>query len=383
MTTSEPLIPVMESAPGPWTLIDGRRYCYFAGTGYFGLAGDAEVIEAACQAVRRYGVHTATSRAGFGHNPLTLEVERRAAGFFGTEEAFYFSSGYAANHILIQALAGPEDAVFVDEAAHYCVAEAARLPGRPVTRFKHRDPGDLARRLKEVLRPGQRPLLLTDGVFSVSGRLAPLPDYLRVLREHAPAVLLVDDAHGFGVLGERGRGVVEHFGLWDPAVNAGAEADGVCLTVGGTLAKALGGFGGLIPGTRPFLQRVRQASHYYDGASAPSSADAGASAKALEIVQARPELRARLRANTARLRDGLRALGLAVEEGPSANFAVEVGEAAAMRRIHEGLKAAGFLVPYVAAYAGLGPHGALRFAVCALHTPEMIDGLLQALRKIL
>ena len=373
----------MDSAPGPMTVINGRRYCYFAGTGYLGLAGNAEVIEAACQAVRRYGVHSATSRAGFGHTPLTLEVERRAAAFFGTEDAFYFSSGYVANHILIQALASQAEAIFVDEAAHYCLAEAARLPGQPVTRFKHRQADDLGRLLKEKLGPGQRPLVLTDGVFSVSGRLAPLPDYLRVLREHRPATLLIDDAHGFGVLGAQGRGVVEHFGLWGAGVNDGAAPDGVALAVSGTLAKAVGGFGGVIPGARAFLERVRKASHYFDGASAPSSADAGATAKGLEIVQKQPELRSRLRANVAQLRGGLRALGLAVEDGPSANFAVEVGDAANMRRIHEDLKAAGFLVPYVPAYSGLGPAGALRFAVCALHTPEMIEGLIQALRQIL
>lgn len=383
MATPETKIPVMESAPGPVTFIDGRSYCYFAGTGYLGLAGDPEVVEAACQGVRQYGVHSATSRGGFGHNPLTLTVERRAARFFGLEEAFYFSAGYVANHILIQGLADRFDALFLDEATHYCVEEAARLTGKPVTRFKHRDPDDLGARLQEHLRPGQRPLLLTDGVFSVSGRLAPLPAYLSVLQPYAPAVIQVDDAHGFGVLGERGRGLVEHFGLWGPQVNNEVASEGVSLTVCGTLAKALGGFGGIIPGARSFLEKVRAASHYYDGASAPSSADAGASAKALQIVERQPELRARLRANIAQLRRGLSALGLEVADGPSANFAVEIGDAARMRQLHEQLKAAGFIVPYVAVYSGLGPAGAMRFAVCARHTSEMIDNLLTALRKLL
>jgi 8-amino-7-oxononanoate synthase len=383
MSAPERVIPIMESAPGPVTLIDGRRYFYFAGTGYLGLAGNEEVIEAACQAVRRYGVHTATSRSGFGHNPLTLEVERRAADFFGTEGAFYFSCGYVTNHILVQGLAGAAEAVFVDEAAHYCAVEAAGLPGKPVIRFQHRDAEDLARRLGKTLRPGQHPLVLTDGVFSVSGRLAPLPEYLQVLRKHVPATLLIDDAHGFGVLGEKGRGTVEHFGLWGPRVNAEGGMDGVSVAVGGTLAKAVGGFGGVIPGARSFLQKVRTGSHYFDGASAPSSADAGATAQALDIVQRQPELRSRLRANIAQLRSGLRALGLAVEDEPSANFAVEISDAPTMRRIHNELKSAGFIVPYVAAYSGLGPAGALRFAVCASHTPEMIQGLLEALREIL
>jgi len=375
-------VPVMVSAPGPVTVIDGKRYLYFAGTGYLGLARHPEVIKAACAAVRQYGVHSATSRTGFGNNPVTLAVERRAAEFFGTEDAFYFSSGYAANHIVLQGLAGQVDAVFVDDAAHYCLVEAARLLGKPVRSFKHREPADLARWLQKELLPNQRPLVLTDGVFSVSGALAPVPDYLRVLQQCGGAVLHLDDAHGFAVLGEQGLGTLEHFGLWGPNVNGNATNEGVRLTVCGTTAKAMGGFGGIIPGSREFLQRVRKASHYFDGASAPSSADAGATAKAIEIMQRHPELRRQLQANVAQLRSGLRALGLGVADGPAANFSVEIGDAASMRRIHEALKVAGFIVPYISVYSGLGPHGALRFAVCALHTPEMIASLLAALRKI-
>jgi 7-keto-8-aminopelargonate synthetase-like enzyme len=376
-------LPVMESPPGPVTVIDGRSYCYFAGTGYLGLAGQAEVVEGAREAVRRYGIHTATSRSGFGHNPLTLQVERLAAEFFGAEAAFYFSSGYMANHILLQTYAGQADAVFVDEASHYCLLEAARLLGKPVRTFPHQSPEALASCLKDNLGPRQHPLVLSDGVFSTSGRLAPVPDYVDVLRPHSPAILHLDDAHGMGVLGEHGRGTWEHFGLWDGRVNGGTGPDGVSLSVCGTLAKALGGFGGIIPGSAEFVRQVRAASHYYDGASAPSSADAGASIAALELVRNRPELRQQLRANVAQLRSGLRALGVAVEDGPAANFAVVIGDAATMRRIHEDLKAAGFLVPYVAAYAGLGPQGALRFAVCALHTPAMIADLLNALKRVL
>jgi 8-amino-7-oxononanoate synthase len=373
----------MQSAPGPETVIDGRRYVYFGGTGYLGLAGHPEVIEAACAAVRLYGVHSATSRSGFGTNPSTRAVEQRAATFFNKAEAFYFSSGYAGNHIVVQALADRVDAVFVDAAAHYAITEAARLLGKPIVPFKHRDAEDLKSCLRKQ-SPGSRyPLVMSDGVFSVSGAIAPVAEYMEVLKSYGPSALHLDDAHGVGVLGENGRGLCELCGFWDGQGNLEFAVDGVTLTACGTLSKAIGGFGGIIAGSAKFMAQVRHASHYFEGASAPSSADAGATEKTLEIVQREPGLRRQLHANAAQLRAGLRTLGLAVPEAPTAHFSLEIGDAAAMRTIHARLRESGFLVPYMRAYAGIGPQGALRFAACALHTSQMIEGVVAALGKIL
>ena len=371
-------ISLMQSPPGPETIIDGVRYLYFAGTSYLGLAAHPEVIEAGCEAMRRYGVHSATTRARFGTNPPVLEVERRAAEFFGTEDAFYFGSGYVANHIMVSALAREVDAVLVDEAAHYCVAEATRLSGLPVKTFRHRDADDLAR----LARESPRVLMMADAVGPSSGALAPVAEYVRALSGCERALLLLDDAHGFGVLGENGRGLLDDLGLWK-TVNAMPANRGVSIFVCGTLAKALGGFGGIIPGTREFVQRAHTSSHYFDGASAPASAVAGATAKALEIVMREPSLRASLRANTLHLRAGLRTLGLTVPGGATAHFGVSTGDAANMRRIHETLKARGIMVPYVGTYSGIPPEGVLRFAVFANHTTAQLDRLLAALRSIL
>src|SRR5436190_239260 len=186
--------PLMESPPGPETVIDGVRYLYFAGTSYMGLHGDPEVIEAGCDALRRYGVHTATSRTGFGNSPLQLEVERSAAAFFGMETSFYFSSGYAGNHIAVQALAKDADVIYIDAEAHYCVQEAAALARKPVQTFNHRDAEDL----RSKLTRGVRPLVMADGVGPSNGRMAPLAEYVRVLSDFAPAILHLDDAHGVG-----------------------------------------------------------------------------------------------------------------------------------------------------------------------------------------
>jgi 7-keto-8-aminopelargonate synthetase-like enzyme len=373
----------MEGPPGALTRIDGREYLYFGGTGYLGLAGHAEVIQAGCEALRRCGVHTSTSRTGYGTSPLTLEVERLAAELFGMAGAFYFASGYVGNHILIQAVADRADVVLADESAHFSLAEAGRLLGCPVASFRHRDADDLRQKLRQRVGRDERPLVLTDGVFSLTGAVAPLDEYAEVLRDYSTATLLVDDAHGLCTIGRDGRGSLEQLGLWGEEVNADPARDGVRVYVCGTLSKAVGGFGGIVPGSPALLDRVRQTSHYYEGASAPMSAAAGATAKALEIVLRQPQLRRRLAVNARRLREGLRALGLAVDDWPTPIIGLEIGSGTNMRRIHDALRLAGTIVPYFAAYCGAGPAGRLRIAVFATHSEEMLDRLLDELRRVL
>jgi 8-amino-7-oxononanoate synthase len=369
---------IMQSAPGPETIIDGVRYLYFGGTSYLGLAANPDVIESGCAALRTYGLHTATSRARFGTNPPVFSVERLAATFFGAEESFYFPSGYMANHIMVSALAQNNPAVFVDEAAHFCITEAAKLPQSPIRTFRHQDASDLASQVKGV----SNVLILADAVGPASGRLAPVHDYIEAVKSCQHACLILDDAHGFGILGPNGRGLLDELGLWENT-NRRLDSTGVCLYVCGTLSKALGGFGGIIPGTSQLVARLRESSHYFDGASAPDSAAAGATAKALEIVMQNPSLRARLRENTRHIRRGLNALGLPTPAGDSAHFGVSVGDSSNMQRIHVALKTRGILLPYVSAYSGTPPEGLLRFAVFANHSREQIDRLIAELGAIL
>jgi 7-keto-8-aminopelargonate synthetase-like enzyme len=379
--STTPTLPIMESAPGAETLIDGKKYLYFGGTSYLGLAGRPEVIEAACDAARRYGIHSATSRTGFGTNPVMVAVEQLAAEFFGKEKAFYYVSGYVGNHILIQALAERFDIILADELAHFCLCEAAKLPGKPITQFRHRSVEDFASKVEQCLAAGQRPLLMTDGIFAATGALAPLDRYLDVLKKSGTGTMLIDDAHGFGAVGENGRGTLEHFGLWGPAINADVQANGVGIYVSGTLSKSLGGFGGILVGSEGLIERARATSHYFDGASAPASPVAGAAAKALEIVLREPQLRKRLHANIARVRRGLAEIGLPVEDSPSSIIGVTVGNADNMRRIHQELKAVGIILPY-STYSGAGKEGTLRIAVFATHTDEMLDRLLAELQRV-
>ena len=376
-------MPVIESAPGAETVIDGRRYLYFAGTGYLGLQGHPDVIRAACQATERYGIGSATTRAGLGNTPPVLEVERRAARLFGADDAFYFMSGYVGNDVLARMIDGEIDAVFVDECSHYCVVEAAARFGKPVHRFRHADPDALADALRTGVPPRAQPLVMTDGVFSALGTIAPVAEYCEILRRYPGSSLLVDDAHALGVLGEHGRGTFEHAGLFELGVNVDlpdrGKPDAPCLLLCATLSKALGGYGGIIPGTSAMLERIKSTSHYYAGASPPPIPAAAASARAIELVIDHPEMRTHLRENVRTVRDGLREMGLDVDDAPVPIICLTLGAAENMQRIQRALADRGVMVAYMRAYSGLGPEGALRLAVFATHSGAMIRRLLDEL----
>ncbi|MCA8955980.1 MAG: pyridoxal phosphate-dependent aminotransferase family protein, partial [Planctomycetes bacterium] len=192
------------------------------------------------------------------------------------------------------------------------------------------------------------------------------------------AVLLVDDAHGFGTLGTAGRGTLEHFGLWERA-NRGLEPTGLTVLVTGTLSKALGGFGGILPGSTALLRAVQRANAAHAGASALPAPVAAAGARALQVLGAAPQLRSALQHNAHYVRQGLRGLGLPVDDLPTPVVGFTWRDAAAMRGLHRALLQAGSFVPYLDDYAGVGPDGAMRVAVCATHTTVQIDRLLTRL----
>jgi 8-amino-7-oxononanoate synthase len=374
---------IMESAPGPFTTINGREYLYFAGTGYLGIQSRPELIDAAADAMRRYGMGSATTRSGFGNSPPVLEVERLAAEFFGAEAAFYFSSGYAGPAVAVLAASPEPEFLFMDEASHFSVADAARLLGKTVRTFAHRDADALKDALRGHLSPGGRPMVIADGVFSVSGRITPVPDYLEVLANYPGASLVVDDAHAVAVLGDRGRGTLEHFGLFGPNVND-VGGDGPRLFMCGTLSKAVGGAGGIVPGSAEFIATVQRKAPAYFAASAPSTPAAGATAAALRIVMSEPQLRRQLHENVGRLRSGLRSLGLSVDDTVVPIVSIDLRDAQRMQSVQEQLMAeAGIAIAYNAAYSGVGPNGLLRIAVLATHTEEMIDRLLKVMGAVL
>jgi 8-amino-7-oxononanoate synthase len=358
----------MESAPGAETVFDGRRYLYFGGTGYFGLHGHPAVIRAGLRAFPRYGVHSATSRAGFGDNPVLLEVEKRLREFFREEDAVYFGSGYLGSLLLGQALADRYDAVFVDESAHFCVMDAVSTFGKPVIRFRHRDPDELKRKIKKKLRPGHRPFLLTDGVFPVFGRIAPVPEYAAIISSY-DGLIGLDDAHGVGVLGAAGRGTIEHFGLEGPLFH-------YC----GTLSKAFGGYGGFVAGKRRFIGRIRADGGALIGSTPTPTPVAAATAKGIEILAKRPEMRDRLRRNVAAVKTGMRALGIEAEDSPVPIVAWSMNSEKEMRRLQKRLLEVGIAIPYLK-YVGAPSSGVLRVSVFSTHTMAQIRRLLDGLAR--
>ena len=359
---------VMESAPGAETVINGRTYVYFGGTGYFGLHGHPELIKAGVEAFPKYGTHSGTTRSGFGNNPVLLEVERRLADYFGTEDAVYFVSGYFANLVLAQGLAASYDVIFIDETAHFSVRDGAATAGKPVHTFRHRDPDDLAAQLKKILKPKERPLLLTDGVFPTFGHIAPVPDYVRALAPYNGLIGL-DDSHAVGVLGATGRGTSEHFGL-----------RGENLHFAGTLSKAFGAHGGFLPSSRRLIQHIRQNLGVYSGSSPTPTPIAASSAKGLELVKAHPEWREALRKNTSLVKQGLRCLGFETNDSPVPIATFTLKSAEEMKKVQKTLMDRGVAVAYLK-YVGAPSGGVLRATVFSTHTEAHIQKLLDELRR--
>jgi 8-amino-7-oxononanoate synthase len=364
----------MQSAPGARTLIDDRWRDYFSGTGYLGLQGHPDLIAAAAAALQRYGLTTATSRGGFGEHPVFSAVEAAAARFFDAERALYTVSAYLGSGLLLQGLHGLYDRLFVDEQSHFSVREAVAACGVPAHLFPHCDPAALAESLRTHVRPGESPFVLTDGVFPISGEIAPAAAYVQVLAEYEGARLCLDDAHAVGVLGDHGRGLAEYWGL---------EAGPVPVHTTGTLSKALGGHGGVVAGEVSFIEQLWSSAAALAGSSPSPIPAAAASAWALDHVASHPELLTQLRTNVRRVREGFRSLGWPVEGSPVPIICLRALPGIDLAHLHAALFARDICVAHVTRYSSTPSGGALRVAIFATHTDEQIDRLLDEVRRLM
>jgi 7-keto-8-aminopelargonate synthetase-like enzyme len=359
---------VIEGLYGPEIVLSGRPYVNFGGCGYLGLHNRPEVLRAAAEALQTYGISSGLSRHYSVSSRPLLDVESRAAEFFATESALYLPTGYLVTTVLAWGLADRADRVFLDSVAHYSVCDAAALLGKPVVRFGHCDAEDLRRKLKSHLKPGERPLVISDGVFPTFGEIAPVGEYLAAVEAYDGQIVL-DEAHSVGAVGPRGWGSFDHHGVSSARVH-----------FGGTLSKSFGAHGGIIPGGREFIDRLRTCPTVR-GATAPAAPCAAAAATSLEIARREPELRERLWANVRTLRDGLRQLGFDTGRTESPIVTFDPGSAETTSRIHEGLLERGLFV-YLSHYVGASPGGVLRHAVFASHTQEHLGRLLGALGEL-
>ncbi|MEK6236175.1 MAG: glycine C-acetyltransferase, partial [Planctomycetales bacterium] len=362
---------------GPKTAMEGvGDVLVFCSNNYLGLANHPEVVAAGKDGLDRYGAGTASVRFICGTFACHREIEDRIAGFLGAEAALTYVSCWNANEGLIANLLGEGDAIFSDELNHASIIDAARLRTRKADLkvYSHADASALDSLLQESAAAPVK-VVITDGVFSMEGDLPPLPAIVDVCRKHQ-AALVIDDSHGVGVLGQGGRGVHEHFGI-------PAQPEGVDLIFTGTLGKSLGGAaGGYVAGPRAVIDYLIQRSRPQLFSNALPPTVACSASKAIEILTREPERVARLQANVARMREGLRSLGFEVLESPTAILPIIVGETAKAIRLSERLMELGVFV------IGFGfpvvPEGTarLRIQMSAAHEPEHIDQALQAFTQL-
>ena len=266
-------IRTMESAADGWMVVDGRRVLNFCTNNYLGLANHPRLKEAAKAAVDLWGVGPAAVRSIAGTQGLHLELERRLAAFKRVEDALYVQSGFLANQAAIPPLVGREDVIFSDRLNHASIIDGARLSRATIVVYEHCDVADAEAKIKEHLPKYRRGLLVTDGVFSMDGDIAPL-DRLTEVADRYGVMTMVDDAHGEGVLGKGGRGIVDHFGL-----------HGVFDVEIGTLSKAFGVVGGVIAGKKVIVDFIRQKARPFLFSSATTPADTAACLAAVDLLE--------------------------------------------------------------------------------------------------
>jgi glycine C-acetyltransferase len=307
-------IRTIDSPMDGWVTIDGRRLLNFCANNYLGLANHPRLREAAKSAIDRYGIGPGAVRTIAGTTTLHIELERRLAEFKHAEACITFQSGFTANLATVPALMGDGDLIFSDELNHASIIDACRLSKARTIRYAHNDMADLRRKLAEHTQYRRR-LIVSDGVFSMDGDIAPLDKLCDIAEEHG-AILMVDDAHGEGVLGKGGRGIVDHFGLHGR----------VDIEVG-TLSKAFGVVGGLVAGKKPIIDWLRQRGRPFLFSSAMTAPDVAACIEAVNILQESDELVTRLWENARILRAGMHALGFDTGHSQTPIVPLMLGEA--------------------------------------------------------
>jgi 8-amino-7-oxononanoate synthase len=359
---------VLQSPQGVHITVDGHSYLSFCSNDYLGLAQHPQLIAALQQGAQQYGVGAGASHLVSGHFASHHELEQALADFVGKPAALSFSTGYLANLGVVQALVGRGDTVFADRLNHASLNDAMLLARAAVKRYRHNDVAQLAQQLAEC--KNGRKLVVTDAVFSMDGDLAPLPEILALCQQH-DAWLLVDDAHGFGVLGEQGRGALAHFNLASPRIIYMA-----------TLGKAAGVSGAFVAAEEVVIQTLLQnaRSYIYTTASAPALSIALQAS--LRLLREEGWRRERLQQLIAQLRSGLRELPWTLLPSDTPIQPLQVGGNEAALALSEGLRARGIWVPAIRPPTVPQGTARLRISLSAAHSAQDVAQLIEALHAL-
>ncbi|MCW8904961.1 8-amino-7-oxononanoate synthase [Sedimenticola sp.] len=360
---------VLGSAQGPLLQMDGKSLLSFCSNDYLGLANHPDVIAALQRGAGQYGAGSGSAHLVSGHSTAHHALEEELAAFAGRPRALLYSTGYMANQGVITALLGRGDTLYQDRLNHASLIDGGLLSRAELKRYPHNDLAALAARM--ACQSGGDALVAVDGVFSMDGDLAPLPELARICQEQQ-AWLMVDDAHGIGVLGRDGRGSVDHFGLDDQAVPI----------LMGTLGKAFGTFGAFVAGSEALIETLIQQSRSYIYTTALPPAVAEATRASLHLVQAEGWRRDRLQQLISRFREGAAQLGLALMASETAIQPILAGSAEQAVAWSQALEDQGLLVTAIRPPTVPEGSARLRVTLSASHTVDQLDRLLEALGKL-
>ncbi len=360
------LLTELETGQSPEVIIDGKSYVLLGSNSYLGLSVDPKVVEAAKVALENYGTGSGGSRLVSGSSNLHRELEERIARFKNTEAAILFSSGYLANIGTISALVGSDDIIYSDELNHASIIDGARLSRATVRIYKHLDLNHLQELLEADKHKKCKKLIVTDSVFSMDGDLISLPEFVEI-SERYECILMVDEAHATGVLGERGSGATEHFGVEDRVP-----------VVMGTLSKAIGSLGGYIAGSQELIDYIRNKvrSYIFDTSLPPASV--AASIAAINIIENEPERREHLRNLVTQFKSGIEETGLKILPSHSAIIPVLIGEAEPALNFARALREYGVFTPAVRPPSVPQGMCRIRVTIMAKHSEEHINTALSA-----
>lgn len=363
-------IRTLSSPQGAWLVVDGKQVLNFCSNNYLGLANHPRLVRAAQEAVEKYGVGPAAVRTIAGTMDLHLQLEQRLANFKGVEAAISFQSGFNANLGAIPALVGKGDVIFSDELNHASIIDGCRLSGATIVRYAHCDPQDLDRALQEQRANAPRALVVTDGVFSMDGDVAPLDKIYEVSLKHE-AILMVDDAHGEGVLGRGGRGIVDHFGL-----------HGKVDVEVGTLSKAFGVVGGVVAGNPLVVEWLRQRGRPFLFSSAMTVPDVAACLAALDILEESTELVDKLWENTRYFKAEMKNLGFDTGKSSTPITPVMLGEAPLAQQFSRELYENGVFAMAIGFPTVPRGKARIRVMISAAHHKDDLDQGLEAFKRV-